>query len=179
MKKVILIAVVSAISFAGFSQTSKGTWLAGGTAGFSSLKTGDAKLTIIDLSPNVGYFLINNLALGLNVQIASATSNSGVSGASDVTATSSYFGPQVRYYFTSLGKNAKLFGNGTFVVGSTKVGSSASVSSTGWGLSAGSAFFLNKNVALEVALGYSSDKVKDATESTNAIGLKAGFQIHL
>lgn len=177
MKKVMLFTLLSAISFAGFSQTSKGTWLVGGTAGFTSSKYGSAKYTSVDFSPNAGYFVIENLALGLNVQIGSETSNLG-GGASDVKTSSTYFGPNVRYYFTSLGKNAKLFGNGTFVFGNEKAGS-VSTSSTAWGLSAGPAFFLNKNVALEIAVGYSSAKVKDANESMNSFGLKAGFQIHL
>lgn len=179
MKKLFLIVSLTAISITGFSQTSKGTWLAGGTAGFTSAKKGTYKMSSIDFSPNAGYFVINNLALGLNVQIGSTTTNLGVSGSTDIKSSSTYIGPNVRYYFTSLGKNAKLFGNGTFVFGSEKAGSASSVSSTGWGLSAGPAFFLNKNVALEVAVGYSSAKVKDATDATNTFGLRAGFQIHL
>jgi hypothetical protein len=178
MKKVFLIAALSAISFAGFSQTSKGTWLVGGTAGFTSSKYGDAKMSSINFSPNAGYFLINNLAVGLDVQVGSETSNSGVSGASDYKTSSTFFGPNVRYYFTSLGKNAKLFGSGQYAFGSTKDGSDK-ISATAWGLSAGPAFFLNKNVALEVTVGYSSAKVKDDTNSTNSFGIRAGFQIHL
>ncbi len=178
MKKVFLIAALSAISFAGFSQTSKGTWLVGGTAGFTSSKYGDAKLSKIDFSPSAGYFVMNNLAVGLEVQVGSEKSNSGVAGAADYTTSSTFFGPNVRYYFTSLGKNAKLFGSGAFAFGNSKDGSDK-VNATAWGLSAGPAFFLNKNVALEVTVGYSSAKVKDDTNSTNSFGIQAGFQIHL
>lgn len=87
----------------------------------------------------------------------------------------------VRYYFTDLGKNAKLFGHAAIGFGSTKpAGSgSASVSSTEWGIKAGPAFFLSKNIALEATLGYSSFKWSGATDATSTFGVNFGFQIHL
>ena len=179
MKKVFLIAALSAISFAGFSQTSKGTWLVGGDVGFSSSKYGEAKMTQIAVLPEAGYFVINNLVVGMAVKVSTATSNSGASGAADLKSSSAYFGPYVQYYFASLGKNAKLYGSGIFAFGSSKQGSNASVQETGWGFSAGPAFFLNKNVSLEIGIGYTTAKLKGDTESSNSFGIQGGFQIHL
>ena len=165
-------------SIIGISQTNKGNWLLGGTAGFTSSKYGDAKNTIIDLSPNAGYFVINNLAIALSAHVGSETYNSGLSGASDEKSSSIYIGPTVRYYFTPVGKNVKLFGEASCAFGSSKF-DAVSVSTTAWGVSAGPAFFLNKNVALEISLGYASSKNQDDNKSTNLFGLRAGFQIHL
>ena len=72
MKKIILtVAAVFALTFANAQDKkeksgegfSKGDLYLTGTAGFSSTKTGDAKSNGFTLSPGIGYFLSENLAL--------------------------------------------------------------------------------------------------------------------
>ena len=147
MKKVLFIVALVAVSFAGTAQTSKSTWMLGGGAGFNSSKPDGASSTSTwNLSPSLGYFVMDNLALGASVSIAD---NGG--------GTKSNFGPFVRYYFTSLGKSAKLFGN---------VGANFG-DYTEFGVKAGVAYFLNSSIALETALGYS----KNTTAKVSNIGL--------
>lgn len=171
MKKVILSAVVILIAaVSANAQTEKGKWLVGGTASFHSVKEGSSDaVTSLTLAPNAGYFVGNNFALGASVQLTTVQKES----------TAFAFAPFARYYFAPLGDNAKLFVNGTVGLGTFK--SYQASSSTGfstWELSAGPAFFINKNVALEIALAYGQNKFKNV-EATKDFGLKAGFQIHL
>lgn len=171
MKKVFLGALI-ALSAITQAQTTKGTWLLGGGAGFSSTSTGDVKESSVALSPNLGYFVMDNLSVGGSAMVSSVKPDGG-----DATTTFA-IGPSVRYYFTSLGAKTKLFANGSFGMGSSKTGSGDPVNVTAWALSAGPAIFLNQSVALEVAVGYSSAKVKDAADATNNLGVSVGFQIH-
>lgn len=154
MKKVLFIVALVAASFAGTAQTSKSTWMLGGGAGFNSTKPdGGSSTSTWNLSPAVGYFVMDNLAIGAGVSIADY-------GAGSTTN----FGPFARYYFTSLGKSAKLYGN---------VGANFG-DYTEFGVSAGVAYFLNSSIALETALGYT----KNTDWKTSNIGLNVGFQIH-
>lgn len=159
MKKVLFIAALVAASFAGQAQTSKGTYLLGGGAGFNSTSaSGGGSTTSWNLSPNAGYFVIDNLAIGTSLSVADFGGG-----------TSFGFGPFVRYYFTSLGK-AKVFGNAGFTYNSFGGGGN----STSVGAAAGLAYFLNQSIALEAALGYTNN----TTAKTSNIGLNVGFQIH-
>ena len=103
--------------------------------------------------------------------------NSEKTGDLDPTSTTA-FGPFVRYYFTSIGKNAKLFGGLNAAFGSHAEGG-VSYSATAIGLNAGAAIFLNSSIALEAGLGYTTIKIQDQDDPTNRFGLKVGFQIHL
>lgn len=165
----MLCILVPAISQA---QTSKGSWLIGGGITFSSSKTGDFDQTDFSITPGAGYFFANNFAAGAGIGFASSKEEG-----EDATTLFS-FNPFLRYYFVDIGSKAKLFANGTFGFGSAKIlGDSEPF--TNWEISAGPAFFLNKNVALEMALAYGSLKFKDADDATNSFGAKVGFQIHL
>lgn len=174
MKKIFAMLAITAIGFGANAQTGKGTWLVGGSAGFNSEKSaaaGSSSVSILNISPNAGYFFMDNLAAGLSVSLISASGSGS-------TATQFNAGPMVRYYFTEIGSNAKLFAHANFGFGSTSYTGASSVSSTNWGIKAGPAFFLTKNVALEATLGYGSSKVKDA-DAVNSFGVNFGFQVHL
>lgn len=172
MKKVIFTIVIAATAFAANAQTGKGNWLIGGSASFSSSKDGGEGAESVSnfvIAPDAGYFVADDLAVGAMIQFQSATG-----GYSNFAAA-----PFVRYYFLPIGDNAKLFGQGSFGFGSTKLSSDdESVSSTAWELRAGPAFFLNPNVALETTLSYGQTKLKDVPAS-KAFGVNVGFQIHL
>lgn len=172
MKKLLLLtAIILIVTSVSFAQTQKGNWLVGGSAEFSSQKTGDFSTTTFSFQPAAGYFVANDVAVGAGLGFASSKDE----GDDAVTAFS--FAPFVRYYFAPLGPGAKLFVNGSFGVGSVKYVDSESF--TQWDISAGPAIFLNPHTALEIALGYGSMKIKDASDATNAFGVSIGFQVHL
>ncbi len=171
MKKVILsLAIVTIAAISANAQTETGTWLLGGSAGFSSAKVSGASesTTTISIAPNAGYFVADNVAVGAQIAFESVNKDHSSFAAA----------PFVRYYFLPLGTSAKLFANGTFGFGSYKPEGQSSQSFTAWELSAGPAFFLNKSIALETAVYYGQSKAKDVP-STGTFGLKVGFQIHL
>lgn len=64
-------------AFTGFSQTGKGSWLLGGSFDFSSSKQKifgtETKTSQVEISPAVGYFIVPNLAVGINAGISSIT----------------------------------------------------------------------------------------------------------
>lgn len=157
------------------AQTTKGNWLLGGSASFSSSKTGDYKETNFFIAPGAGYFFADNFAAGASISFISATADDGID---EYDANAFGFAPFLRYYFVKLGNNSKLFANGMFGFVSGK-SDGESTNATMWQISAGPAIFLNPSIALEFALAYGSNKFKDADDATNTFGINVGFQIHL
>ena len=173
MKKVLLAAIVLMSAQAGFSQVSKGQWLAGGGVSFASSKQGDAKQTSVTIAPNAGYFFIDQFAGGLRL-------NYSVNNPSGDDATTIYtVAPFVRYYFLASGEKVNIFVDGQYGFGSYKYsGSSASINE--FAFSAGPAIFLSPNTALEFAIGYKSTGGKAyGDDRMTTIGLNIGFQVHL
>lgn len=173
MKKVLLAAIVLMSAQAGFSQVSKGQWLAGGNVTFASSKHGDYKETNTSIAPAAGYFFIDQFAGGLRASY-------GVNNPSGDDATTMYtVAPFVRYYFLASGEKVNIFVDGQYGFGSAKSGG-ASASINQYAFSAGPAVFLTPNTALEFAIGYSSTGGKYyGDDRMSTIGLNIGFQIHL
>lgn len=71
MKKLLTIAMLCASALATHAQTEKGKFIVGGTIGYSSTKydneQNDNKQTNLDLLPSAGFFVSENLALGLGI----------------------------------------------------------------------------------------------------------------
>jgi len=170
MKKRLLVASVFLLTLTSFAQTSKNTWLLGGSASYSSTQEGDLHNTVLDISPRVGYFILNDFAVGLNANI-NTTKDEG----SNVSVAS--FGPYARYYFAPLGKNAKLFANAQVIFGNEDEGMGKS-NLSGWGLSAGPAFFINESIAFETTIGYTSTKAGIEQVKDNTLAFGIGLQIH-
>lgn len=169
MKKLVLFFAIAIAAVSANAQTGKGTWLVGGSAGFSTSKqSGSSSTTTVNISPDAGYFFADNLAVGANIGFMSVKD----------AYTQFNIGPFVRYYFLPLGENAKLFGQGNIGFGSYKPSGGSSTSSFNWGLAAGPAFFLNEHVALETTLSYGSFKYS-GFDATNTFAVNVGFQIHI
>ncbi|MGZ3898448.1 MAG: hypothetical protein ACXVML_17035 [Flavisolibacter sp.] len=66
MRQFLSILLILHISITAKTQLTKGNWLAGGTAGFSSMKNTYSNsnffqasdVTDINISPNIGYFIM-------------------------------------------------------------------------------------------------------------------------
>lgn len=156
-----------------FAQVNKGQWLIGGDAGFSSSKTGSGpSLTSISLSPNVGYFFINNFAGGGRISFASVSQNSQ-------TASAVLAAPFLRYYFLPSSKNVNVFADASYGFGSTKASGGSSSSFNAYQIMAGPAIFLNPKTALQFAPFYRSESNGSGNSRTNTIGIEIGFQIHI
>jgi hypothetical protein len=200
MKKTIALSLMALTVFYAKGQTSKNSWLVGGTIGFSSSseKDGDlsatTKSTSFQLSPGGGYFFFDNLAAGIDLNLNLTNDPAPSTGGFSTTATEFTAGPLVRYYF-NVAPNVKLFLHGEATWGSYKIkytsGPGTTVESppsmpinTYLG-KAGVAFFLNQKVALEFTAGYESliekqESLGETTKyTTGIIEIGLGFQVYL
>lgn len=194
MKKLLIISSFLALSIGSSmaQQTNKGTILAGGGLNFNANKskitlvsntngvsntdksTGPA-ITGFTFSPNVGWFIVKGLALGLKSDISANKSKSN-----DTTITTSSnvsIGPFVRYYY-QMGKIAPFF-EASFGIGNSKSTDKYSsapalvtrVKGNVWGFGPGIAVFLNNNIAIEGSMMYkilnSKDNYKVSTGGVN------------
>jgi len=178
MKKNLLTALLALLSFAGFSQTETGSWLLGGGIQYSSQTTKEDNYkrttSIFALTPMIGYFPVNGLAVILNTSYVNMHFSSD--GGDDISDHALAIGPLVRYYFP--GQSVRFFtGAGyTFNSGSGSSGGT-------WQVQTGPAFFIRRNVALELVLSYqgttmnSSEGGYHATQ--NQFGTGFGFVIYL
>jgi hypothetical protein len=203
MKKIIALSTLALTVCFATGQTSKNSWLIGGTIGLTSSTQkesdapGSSKATVFQLAPGVGYFFADNLAAGINLNLSTvhnSSDGSGSYGGYSSTGTTFTAGPFVRYYF-SVAPQVKLFVHTDASWGSSKVSSSYAGTGTndnppGAPISmyegkAGAAFFLNPTVALEVTAGYQSMTEKDNSGpatikyTTGSMIIGVGFQIYL
>ena len=159
MKKVLLaVVILVGLSTVANAQTSKGTWLLGGGASFTSQSEGGQSYSDWSISPSIGGFIKNNLAIGALLDI------NGYDG-----GTSTNINAYVKPYFGGSETN-KWFAIGT--IGSISGGGDTNLK---YGIGLGNATFLNKSVALEVSANYSQ---LNTVVSSSEFALKVGFQIH-
>jgi hypothetical protein len=151
---------------------------------------GSEKMTSFNLLPRIGYFALENLAIGLDVNFIYSKSEYGGYYSSNQTITSTIFGagPFVRYYIP-VGKVLPfLEGNGVLGGISSKLNDNSANKSSFWALSggAGIAASLGDRVTFDVMVAYNS-LVAKATQNnpdnerqvSGTIGLKLGFTVYL
>jgi outer membrane protein len=189
MKKIILTAAaVFALSFAdaqdkkdsGFGYT-KGDIVLGvnimtmsstNEVGGVSTKTSSSMI-----GPDVAYFISDNLALELGLQIGSSPNPAPAKAGSTTRATSN-IAVGARYYFLNLGERFKTYTNFGLNFGSVDiVGNGVGDTTTSFGVGAGIGmnYFLTSKVAINFGLGkvisYDSSKTGDAKTSDMMINL--------
>ncbi|MBM0652807.1 porin family protein [Capnocytophaga genosp. AHN8471] len=178
MKKFLLMVAV-AFSAATYAQTEKGNWMAGSDLGLSyqsskettSRKSGNTTVenekttNTFKFIPNINYFVINNLAVGLGLEYR----HEKTKGASDATNTFA-IAPNAHYYFPIGGKLAPFVGAKVGHAWQSE-GSSDSQKSRGFlfGLKGGIAYFVNEGAALTGYLSYDHQKLKNKENSNYSI----------
>ncbi len=176
MKKNIFVSTVLLLfTTISYAQTEKNNLILGGNINYSSVKTGSlsVKNTTLNLSPSVGYFVVDNLAVGVNI-------NYSQEKFANITQNSLSFGPFARYYF---GKHDKLkpfgqIGLGLFSGNHQVNFRNTKVKGSTYHIGLGAAYFLTKNVALEGLFQYQKINLNEGLNS-NTLGFRIGFQIHL
>ena len=108
MKTILVPIFVIGIAQSVFSQVEKGSFLVGGSMGFSSSKTKgtystnpqsyDFKTLSFSSSPNASYFIVKGLALGVTPSYS--YSKQSQTSTPDTKSHSLSIGPLARYYFT-------------------------------------------------------------------------------
>ncbi len=222
MKKIAFLTVILATIHFGTleAQTEQGNVMVGSSStfnmigagndfvgiGFSSVKyKSDAdgfeepdpeKSTTFNLSPKVGYFVTNDIAVGLDINMAISSTKGDGDFINKYSQSLLGVGPFVRYYvplsapvlpfveiagsFGTL-KNTYDYSDNTFL---EDMESKTSIMSVGGG--AGFAAPLGEKVTFDFLLGYNSLTIKDKEDNDDndrsvfgTFGLKLGFTVFL
>ena len=165
MKKLMKITLILAGFFCLSGMISaqtvgKGAWMVGGAAGFTSSKFKDAdnSTTTVIIAPNLGYFIADDLALGLGVGFVSTSFNGN-------SNSSFNLGPFARYYVTEP----------IFVQVGADLGLDEGAGTT-IGASVGYSWFLNNGVAVEPALFFNIFNNDGDAGDFTIFGLSIGVQ---
>ena len=171
------------------SQLTKGNWLVGGTGKFyaynasfsSATYNTEAKYTQIDLSPSVGYFVIDKLVFGLRPTFSSIKGKVTSSGGLSTNVQRYWIGPFGRYYFLEKDNPYNIVTDVSYQFGLLNAygqkGNLANFSAL-----VGPVVYFNSSVGIEFLLGYSYSKenLENATkEIKRGFQVAVGFQIHL
>ncbi|MEO5776184.1 MAG: porin family protein [Flavobacterium sp.] len=181
MKKIILtVAAVFALTFANAQDKkestgegfSNGDLYLTGTAGFSSSKTGDLKNDGFTLSPGLGYFIADNLAIEGQLTYESTKVDNGIS--EDKT---SGFGiaAGVKYFWTPASKFSLSIGGNLSYMSTKYDNADVTTKEIGVNIPLGLNYFVSNDWALTAewgGFGYSSnDNGGDGAEKTTGFNL--------
>lgn len=189
MKKLFTSLLSTIVFFTVHAQLDKGTWLAGGTGKFysytsqysSATYSNEASYTQIDLSPNVGYFVVDKLAFGIRPTFSSIKGKVTTAGGGSTNVQRYWIGPFGRYYFLKPDKQVNIVTDVAYQYGIFNAGGQKGKLNT-FSAMAGPVVYFNSSVGLEFLLGYSSslEDVEQANkESRKGFQIGIGFQIHL
>ncbi|MCL8006597.1 hypothetical protein [Gelidibacter japonicus] len=158
------------------AQITKGNWLVGGDIAFSYNKSKpessvNFKTYNINLSPNVGYFFWNNLALGLRTDFTHSYTKTD-SGTSKFDRF--LLSPFAKYYFLNESKIVNPFIESSYRFSLINENNSKEFSAKG-----GIAIFLNSSVALEISLNYLNSITNDSFVGSQTVLIGIGIQVHL
>jgi len=163
------------------AQITKGNWMVGGTGNLTNYKStfqsGNSEIVQkgygLTISPNLGYFIIDNFAMGTILSF----SYSNPSG--DNNNSYGYgISPFLKFYFRNEEKIINPFLQASYGFSEGKSDSGGNNKSSGYEIKGGTAIFFNSSVALELSVDYDSSKNNRDSKSNNfSIGI--GFQIHL
>jgi outer membrane protein len=212
MKKRFLLAALL-FSVIITAQTEKGTFMISGetSLGFNSTTvkyknagntTDGPKTSSFNISPSFGYFIIDNLSLGLDFNYKTLTTKQkiltlnpdGINGMivdEKITQNTLSIIPTATYFF-SKGK-ARPYINAGIGYGNTKQKnnysdlsaevSNYSTSNNGlvWGFGGGLAYFISKTVSFDLGLGYSefTYEENDVNIKSGAFGANIGISVFL
>jgi len=181
MKKVLFSLALVVTASAAFAQTEKGKWTVGASSNsiFSTTKTADAdddtRRTSFNITPDAGYFFMDNLALGLRANVETSKRKGDDEG-----NFSFIVAPFARYYFLKpTTKKVNVFADAHYGFGSNKVGDADGRGVNEFQIQAGPAIWLNERVALDATVSYNSVGGEDIDNRTNTIGLNFGFRLSL
>jgi hypothetical protein len=148
----------------------------GGNGKFSKqqekLLNSDVSIFRIELSPNIGYFIIDKLSGGVKPRLDFIQIKTN-----DVVRQTTTLGggPFLRYYLFPSDKTTNLILEATYQYSSSNNGFSQSIVT----FSGGPVIYLNSSVGLEFILNYEIANISGLTTNSKNFFLGIGFQIHL
>ncbi|MCF6223440.1 MAG: hypothetical protein L3J34_06895 [Flavobacteriaceae bacterium] len=174
MKKLILVVTILLFSINVKAQITKGNWMLGGNGSFSytdrksDISNPDPSWNIV-VNPNIGYFVIDKLAVG------SYTSTSFGKYSNGFILS---LGPFLRYYFLKPDKKINFFTEVSFEYSINFIKNNENPSNYGYNIKPGLIYFLNSSVALEASLRYHYNRAPDVNMINNGLIFGIGLQIH-
>ena len=188
MKKLILSAIaVFALSFAHAQEEStfgfgEGNIFVEGNIDFGSTndKNTETKTSNFNFAPKAGYFISDNLAVGLGLDFGSNKADKAEEAGKETETSTVGFGAFARYYFLELGERFKTYGE--FGIGyETANDKIADVKTNTFRAKAtlGINYFVTENFAINFALAdilsYTSAKEDvDGAKAENKFGFEVG-----
>ncbi len=200
----LFITATLLLAINSFGQLDKETWLVGGTGSFNSYKQNETfifqfngenieiqrNIKEIEISPKVGYFIMDKLVVGLSSSFSSEKSESTTitGNASGGSSNSNKFsiGPFARYYLLKKDMPYNILVEANYQFGS--VSQSDLPNSKGklnrFSFFVGPEIFFNSSVGIELLVGYKTstqkmDNPNLASMTKNGFQVGVGFQIHL
>lgn len=177
-KKTSLIIITLFLAYYANSQITKRNWMTGGAASFRSSKYDlggvSSKQTIVQLSGDVGYFIIDKLATGLKPGYSRTETNSP-----NNIGNTYEIGPFVRYYFLPAERYVNIFSELSYQYGLMKTNQGVKQNSNNFSGVLGCAAFFTSSVALEFTLGYSHYLYNNNLGKINSVIASIGFHFHL
>ena len=181
MKKILISSLGLLMLTTGFAQTQKGNVLIGATLsdiGIDFQK--DNTQFSLNITPKVGWFVKDNLAVGGEVNIGLVTQKGATAFSYGVGVFGrKYYGAET----TNLARTAKWFLEANAgIYGLNLSGIDLIKSSTngvGLGIGPGYSYFISQNIALEALAKYNFTAGFGNSTTNNSIKLGLGFQIYL
>lgn len=176
MKKIVTVVSALVLGITAMAQTDQGGWMfgAGSNLGFATGKTNndqDDSESQFNINLRAGYFVIDNLAVGLDAGFVNASEG-------DISASQFSVGPYARYFLPM-----KIFFEAGYQFGSVTSDGDNLGSTGALGIGAGYAAFLNDNVSIEPSLMYSMTSIKpdgaDESIKGSNFGIMINFGIYL
>jgi hypothetical protein len=178
MKRIKLLCVGTLLfTISVNAQITKGNWMVGGDASFNNSKVINDKDEIIGsgngirIFPNIGYFLIDKFAVGINGNFNYGKTNGSPS------SIGYGGGPFARYYFLKPEKTVNVFAEANYNYYTSKTQGFDSTNGSSYRFKAGPVIYFNSSVGLELTLNDSTEKFSNYTSKYFTVGF--GFQIHL
>lgn len=203
MKTLLMITVSLFIIIYAEGQITKGNWLVGGNSTFSNTKSvttyslgvGSSTYINLGISPNIGYFIHDKIALGMKPSFTHEKSfggeviNNGVAVASYAEGNMDWFdiGPFVRYYFLPIEKNVNIFSEINYKYGVANLHPGKG-DRRSYSIYIGPVVYFNSSVGIEFLVGYNSSRETlyglnsssdDYSVKNKKIEMGIGLQIHL
>ncbi len=188
MKKlnVLFICGLMMLTQITLAQTSQGNLMLGGTGNIGLQDIGNdnggGSTFGISIAPNVGYFVIDNLAVGGSLGLGFASNDAG-----NVSVFS--FIPFARYYFNITDSKIKPFATAGAGYSRTKsnpdVGTESTASGFVFFIGPGATYFLNENVGIDAILQFTRNSITsefggfETDINSSDLSLQIGFQIFL